>query len=75
MTEKEFNEACRYANSKLNGLQVTEALEAIEHREPIPYEISNTLYDAMEEWCEEHDLCEGEWLEWGEVEDVFLNQE
>ncbi len=40
----------------------------------LPY-LSDTLYDAMEEWCDEHDLCEGEWLEWGEVEDVFLNQE
>lgn len=75
MTEQQFNKACRYANSQLNGLQFVEALESIEHREPMPYEISDTLYDAMEEYCEEHDLAEGEWLEWGDVEDVFLNQE
>lgn len=34
---------------------------------------SDTITDAMDEWCRDHDLDQDEWLEWGCEEDVFFN--
>ena len=73
MTQQEFDMACKFANEQLQDHEVAKALDYINNHYPIPIETACKLYDAMEEWCQDNDFAEGEWLEYGDVEDVFLN--
>lgn len=77
MTQQQFNEACMYANSQLEEWQIEQALEimnkwrcSLDMASP---SASDTITDAMDEWCRDHDLDQDEWLEWGCEEDVFFN--
>lgn len=75
MTKQEWDKACIYANDQLAQWQVDEALHFIGNHSPMPAETSDTITDAMDEWCEDHDIDRDAWLEWGCEEDVFFNVE
>lgn len=79
MTQQQFNEACRYANSQLEEWQIEQALENM-NKWRCSFDMaspsaSDTITDAMDEWCRDHDLDQDEWLEWGCEEDVFFNNQ
>ena len=73
MTERQFNEACKWANLQLKDWQVEQALECINNRQPLPYDVKDILTEAMCEWCEDNDLPFEAWEQWGDIEDVFFN--
>lgn len=73
MTQEQYNEACRHANSQLKDWEVCRALEAVGHRMPIPSDTQDRICDAMNEWCEDHGMGGDEWMQFGDEEDVFFN--
>lgn len=78
MTQKQFDEACKYANSKLKDWEVEMALEEMDKfRCPLSMigNVGQKLRESMEEWCIDNGLPEDSWEDYGDEEEVFFNNQ
>ena len=73
MTIEQFNEACKYANDQLKDWEVQQALDMLDKRSGMPYEVLEHIRDSMEAYCDSAGIDEDDWREFGEEESVFLN--
>ena len=78
---EEFEKALQYVRDNKNWSDAEEAvaLERIDHwRVDLANTgmgISEKIYDLMEEYSADNDLPEGWWLEFGDIEDFFMEIE
>ena len=73
MTQNDYNNACRWANKMLPKYKEEMALDLIDKGYGLPQSVSDELYDLMETWCDDNGFAEGEWLEYGDIDEVFFN--
>lgn len=71
MNYTQFKEAAAFAMSQLSHWQIEKGLEYEGNRMPLPHDVTNTLYDGMDEWCNDNDIDPEEWQEQWDIDDVW----
>lgn len=77
--EQHYKNAIKYVAENIDKDEYSITLKRIDNwRCPVGLAnelIENEIYDFMEEYGQDHDLPEGWWLEFGDVEDIFWELE
>lgn len=72
MKKNHFKRAVAYIRQNLESYEIENAWAHIGRRMPIPCEISDKIRDLLNEYGEDNDLGEDWYLEYGDIEDFFM---
>jgi len=75
MKKNHFKRAVKYIKQNLEQYEIEKAWTYIGRRIGLPCEIEDKIYDLLEEYGEDNDLPEGWHLEYGDIEDFFMEIE
>ena len=75
MEENHFKLAVEYIKQNLEHYEIEKGWDYIGKRMGLPNEIEDKIYDLLEEYGEDNDLPEGWYLEYGDIEDFFMEIE
>lgn len=75
MKKNHFKRAVEYIKQNLEQYEIDHGWHSIGMRQPIPCEISDKIADLLEEYGEDNGLPEGWYLEYGDIEDFFMEIE
>ena len=70
-----FKRAVEYIKQNLEQYEIEHGWHCIGMRQPIPCEISDKISDMLEEYGEDNGLPEGWHMEYGDIEDFFMEIE
>lgn len=73
LSENEFEELVQYVSDNIEHDLDRYAMRMIGDRQPIPSELSSTIDDLAEEWCNDNDIDPDEYFGDYSAEDVFMH--
>ena len=75
MKKNHFKRAVEYVKQNLEHYEIEKAWTFIGRRMGLPCEVEDKIHDLLEEYGEDNDLPEGWYLEYGDIEDFFMEIE
>lgn len=70
---EQFEDMVRYVSDNVDHDLDRYAMRMIENRNPLPYELADSINDYAAEWCEENGIDPDEYYGDYDAEDIFMH--